>query len=108
MSAARPQVSTAPRFDADFFARIVDGLEQQRVGEGEHAWTVHVMGVHDAGGELWIQVAADPEGRDGVVLRLSPHASADQALAALRAVAPSDAQYPRVVAVMKTVARVER
>jgi hypothetical protein len=104
MSAARSQALSDHTNDSDRCARLVDELDQQLVGEGDTAWTVHVMGVHESGADLWIQVSADPDGYDGFVLRLSRWATAEHALAALAAARPA-AHFPRIVAVMQPLDR---
>lgn len=64
-------------------------LDQQRVGKGAASWTVEVLGAHSAGRDLWIQIARNGQADDTLVLHVLPHATVDDALAALRSATPS-------------------
>jgi len=102
MAAPVPNPGSPRTTEPDVAERFIAALDLQRIGEGSGAWVVHVLGVHDDGQDLWIQVAPDAEGVDGFVLRLSPHATVRHALAAMAA--PQVARTrPHVVSVMRNV-----
>jgi hypothetical protein len=58
-------------------------LDQRRIDIGSRSWVVEVTGIHADDAELWIQLA--PVGRPdrGIVLRVSPHTTINEAKAAL-------------------------
>jgi hypothetical protein len=89
--------------EPDVSERLVAMLDLQRVGEGADAWTVHVIGVHSDGDDLWIQVAPHPDGTDSLVLRLSSYATVRHALAALAAVRCTARDVPQIVSVMRNI-----
>lgn len=96
-----PQATTAvpdpnPSREEDLAA----ALEQQRVGDGENPWVVHVLGVHNDGHYLWAQIAPHPDGTQSIVLRLSMTATARHALAALATLSRSSFGGSAVVPVM--------
>jgi len=82
---------------------LAAALDQQRVGDSTNRWIVHVLGVHNDGRYLWVQIAPNADGTQSFVLRLSMSATARHALAALAALSRSSLGCPSVVPVMCTV-----
>jgi len=103
MAAPLHDHASARAAEPDVSERLVAMLDLQRVGEGADAWTVHVIGVHSDGDDLWIQVAPHPDGTDSLVLRLSSHATVRHALAALAAVPCTARDVPQIVSVMRNI-----
>ena len=79
---------------------LAAALELQRVDDGDHAWVVHVLGVHNDGHYLWAQIAPHPDGTQSIVLRMSMAATARHALAALAKLSRSSFGGSAVVPVM--------
>jgi hypothetical protein len=103
MAAPLRDHASAQAAEPDISERLVAMLDLQRVGEGADAWTVHVIGVHSDGEDLWIQVAPHPDGTDSFVLRLSSHATVRQALVALAAAPRTPRDVSPIVTVMRNV-----
>lgn len=82
---------------------LAAALELQRVGDGANRWVVHVLGVHNDGHHLWVQIAPRADGTNSIVLRLSMSATARHALATLAAMPRPTLGCPPVVPVMCTV-----
>ena len=68
--------------DADPLFSALDG---RMVHGGDEPWIVHITGVHRSPGVVFVQVSSPDDPACAVVLRLGPHATAAQALAALEA-----------------------
>lgn len=100
MSAPLLDLATASPAEPDSPWEFLDVLDQMRIGAGPDAWTVHVMGAHCDGSDLWIQIAPRPDGADSFVLRLSKHATLRHALAALTSLPAAPPHLPPVVPVM--------
>jgi hypothetical protein len=71
--------------DSTVADRLFAELDNRAVNSAPYAWIAQVLGVHMIGTEAWVQVGSASEPLCSVMLHLSPHATADQALAALRA-----------------------
>jgi hypothetical protein len=82
---------------------LAAALDLQRVGEGADRWVVYVLGIHTDGRHLWAQIAPDPDGAHGIVLRLSKSATARHALAKLATLSRQSFGYPAIVPVMCSV-----
>jgi hypothetical protein len=82
---------------------LAAALELQRVGDDANPWVVHVLGVHDDGHHLWVQIASNADGTDSIVLRLSIAATARHVLATLASLSRSSLACSAVVPVMCTV-----
>jgi hypothetical protein len=76
-------------------------IDRQRIGEGTRAWVAHVLGVHTDGRNYWVQVAPADEPTRSVVLRMSPWASAQHAIAALSAMTSPTESFPQIIDVMQ-------
>src|SRR5262245_1332611 len=76
-------------------------LDQRRIVRGPFSWLIQVDGVHVASRDAWVQVALVDQPQSSVVLHLSRHATAANALAALHAWFQIPArERPHVVDVM--------
>jgi hypothetical protein len=67
---------------------LLVALDDQRIGEGPGSWRVEVLGVHESGGDLWVQIARNGAVNDTLVLHLLPWATARDALIALATAKP--------------------
>src|ERR1051325_835728 len=104
MSFSRAVSTSLPTADEPSGAEtLAAALELQRVDDGANSWIVHVLGVHNDGRHLWVQVAPDPGAKQSIVLRMSMSATARHALAALATLSPASLPYSGVVSVMCTV-----
>jgi hypothetical protein len=90
-------------YEPDRADTLAAELDQQHIGDATNRWIVHVLGVHNDGRHLWIQIAPNADGTQSFVLRLSMSATARHALAALAALSRSSLGCPSVVPVMCTV-----
>ena len=66
--------------------------------ESAHA---RVLGIHDDGRELWIQVARGDDTTNTAVVRLSRLASIRHAAAAIERWVPASARLPRIINAMR-------
>jgi hypothetical protein len=80
------------------------GLDARAVECHAKRWVTRVLGIHQDARHLWVQVAPDDAIEKSVVLRVSPQATAHQALAALASAISAD-DYPEVIPVMQLVKR---
>jgi hypothetical protein len=99
-SAASAQVAVHEPSRAESLA---EDLELQHVGDDANYWVVHVLGIHDDGHHLWVQIAPNADGTQSIVLRLSVAATARHALATLASLSLSSLVSARIVPVMCTV-----
>jgi hypothetical protein len=81
--------------------QVIAGLDQRQVGEGASAWVAQVLGVHSDERDLWVQVAPADNPFESIVLRMSPYATPQHAVAALALMHPTDGAFPHVVNVMR-------
>ena len=81
---------------------LVAALDLQPIEGGGNRWIVHVLGIHSDGRNLWVQLGPHDDGTQSIVLRLSRHATARHALAALAALSSCSLPASRVVPVMCT------
>lgn len=93
----------APVHEPNHAESLAADLELQHVGDDANQWVVHVLGVHNDGHHLWVQIAPNADGTQSMVLRLSMAATARHALAALASLSRSSLTSSRIVPVMCTV-----
>jgi hypothetical protein len=72
-------------------------LDQRRIETETYCWIAHVIGVHLADGEVWIQIAPVNTPEHSLVLHVTESTSIDLAVTALRTVPLGSASYPRVI-----------
>jgi hypothetical protein len=78
--------------------QFVSGLDQAYVRHGRETWWIRVLGVHDDGCDLWVQIARTKNPVDDLTLRVSPGATAQDALDAVSALRTAGT-YARIVRV---------
>ena len=78
---------------------LIAALDRRRVGDSTGSKVVYVLGVHTDGRDLWIQVALSEDGGDNLVLHLPPDATAQDAMATLRAAQFQASAEQRVIRV---------
>jgi hypothetical protein len=81
--------------------QLIAALDQQQIGDGVGAWVAEVLGVHSDGRDLWVQVARAHEPGQSLILRMSIHATAQHAIAALMKMEPFHGSLPHVIDVMQ-------
>jgi hypothetical protein len=64
---------------------LFSGLDGRTIQGGGQPWVVQVTGIHRVSAGVFVQVSSPDDSACSVVLRMGPHASAAQALAALEA-----------------------
>jgi hypothetical protein len=55
-----------------FADRWFTALDQRQIGNGAGAWIAQVLGVHEEGDALWVQVAPTDDASATIVLHVSP------------------------------------
>jgi len=100
MPFSRAASSPVPIHEPSRAERLAEELELQSVGDDDNHWIVHVLGIHNDGQHLWVQIAPNAEGTQSIVLRMSMTATARHALAALSSLSLASLSSARVVPVM--------
>jgi hypothetical protein len=95
--------ASVPVYEPNRAESLAEDLELQHVGDGANRWVVHVLGIHNDGQHLWVQIAPNADGTQSIVLRLSMAATARHALATLASLSLSSLSSSRIVPVMCTV-----
>ena len=72
-------------------------LDQRRIGLGAGAWFVEVIGIHEDGDELWVQLAGAPQMHGNLVLHLLPSVTDGDVIAALESCDPRRLQSDRIL-----------
>jgi hypothetical protein len=80
---------------------IVAALDGQRVPHDRRPWVAHVLGVHCASGERWVQIAMAGRDVSHVVLRMTAESSLACARAALEIASDTLAKQPRIIEVRR-------
>ena len=92
-----------PVHEPDRAESLAEDLELQHVGDDANHWVVHVLGIHNDGHHLWVQIAPNADGTQSIVLQLSMAATARHALATLGSLSLASLTSARIVPVMCTV-----
>jgi hypothetical protein len=72
-------------------------LDQRQIGTGASSWVAQVLGVHDGGDELWVQLSPIDNVDATIILRLTPETSLEGVLVALSQRHPSPDRRPEII-----------
>lgn len=100
MPISRAASTSVPVHEPNREESLAEGLELQHVGDDVNHWVVHVLGIHNDGQHLWVQIAPNAEGTPSIVLMMSKAATARHALATLASLSLSSLVSARIVPVM--------
>jgi hypothetical protein len=95
-----PRTPRAPR--PSVADRLFAALDDRRIESGSTSWVARVLGIHMVQRAAWVQIGPAGDAPWSVLLHLSPHATADHAMAALTAWSQTPPhERPLVVEVMR-------
>jgi hypothetical protein len=95
-----PRAQRAPRHSAA--DRLFAALDDRRIETGSTSWVARVLGIHMGHRAAWVQIGPAGDAPCGVLLHLSPRATADHAMAALTAWSQTpELERPLVIEVMR-------
>jgi hypothetical protein len=82
--------------ESDRTGRLISALDHAHVRHGRDTWWIRVLGVHDDGADVWIQIARNGDPADDLTLRVAPGATPQDAIDTLSGLRTAGA-YQRVL-----------